>query len=480
MKYLPKPHQSYCIDLLTKPLFPESKGLFLDMGMGKTAITLTAIANLLDDFAINKVLVIAPLRVAEDTWTTEAQKWEHTRHLRVIPVLGTAKKRTKQLCRTGDIFVINRENVEWLCDPKASGLKKWDFDLVVIDELSSFKNNQAKRWRALKRRMPPDCPVWGLTGTPAPKSYIDLWPQIFLLDRGQRLGTTLGSYREKYFNPGARRGHVVFDWRLKRGAKEAIDNRLSDLCIAMRKEDYLSLPPITYNRVAVRMDKKERAIYDELKREKVLAELEGKELDSAIVGATAAALSNKLLQLSGGAVYDEDGGVQVIHKRKLDALVELEEAAQGQPLLVFYAYKHEADRIMEKFPHAVLISDPKSFTAFNPAMPRKIGTSEIIAAWNAGEIAMLLCHPASAGHGLNLQAGGHMVVWYSLPWSLELYQQANARLHRMGQESPVIVHHIICEDTLDDRVLTVLGQREESQDGLLRALKAYIIEEEAT
>lgn len=466
MKYLPKPHQSFCIDLLTKPLVPKSQGLFLDMGMGKTAITLTAIVELLNDFALNKVLVIAPLRVAEDTWTTEAAKWEHTRHLRVIPVLGTAKKRAKQLCRAGDIFVINRENVEWLCDPKASGLKKWDFDLVVIDELSSFKNNQSKRWRALKRRMPPDCPVWGLTGTPAPKSYIDLWPQIFLLDRGQRLGTTLGSYREKYFNPGARRGHVVFDWRLKRGAKEAIDNRLSDLCIAMRKEDYLTLPPITYNRVAVRMDKKERAVYDELKREKVLAELEGKELDSAIVGATAAALSNKLLQLSGGAVYDEDGGVQVIHKRKLDALVELEEAAQGQSLLVFYAYKHEADRIMEKFPHAVKLD-------------KDADTVETIAAWNAGEIPMLLCHPASAGHGLNLQMGGHMVVWYSLPWSLELYQQANARLHRMGQESPVIVHHIICEDTLDDRVLTVLGQREEDQDGLLRALKAYITEEEA-
>ena len=435
------------------------------MGMGKTGITLSAITQLIDDFAIRKVLVIAPLRVAEDTWTTEAEKWDHTRHLRVVPVLGPAKKRTQALQTVGDIYVINRENVEWLCDPKESGLKNWPFDLVVIDELSSFKNNQSKRWRALKRRMPLDCPVWGLTGTPAPNSYIDLWPQIYLLDKGFRLGPTLGSFREKYFNPGARRGHVVFEWRLKTGAKDAIDKRLSDLCISMRKEDYLTLPPITYNRVGVRMDKKERGVYEELKREKVLTLLEGKELDSAIVGATAASLSNKLLQLSGGAVYDEDGGVQVIHKRKLDALAELEEAAQGQPLLVFYSYKHEAERIREKFPNAVKLDADAD-------------TVSTIRAWNAGEIPILLCHPASAGHGLNLQMGGHMVVWYSLPWSLELYQQANARLHRMGQENPVVVHHIICEDTLDDKVLSALGRKEETQDALLKALKAYIYEGE--
>ena len=420
---------------------------------------------MIDDFAIQKVLVIAPLRVAEDTWAREADKWDHTRHLRVVPVLGPAKKRIAALATPGDIYVINRENVVWLCEPKESGLKKWDFDLVVIDELSSFKNPQSKRWRALKRRLPTTCPVWGLTGTPAPKGYTDLWPQVFLLDRGQRLGPTLGFYREKYFNPGARRGHVVFDWRLKPGAKEAIDKRLSDLCISMRKEDYLHLPPITFNRVAVRMDKKERAAYEELKREKVLTELNGKTLDSAVLGSTAASLSGKLLQMAGGSVYDDEGGVQEIHTRKLDALDELVEAAQGQPLLVFYAYKHEADRICARFPACVKLGSG-------------VDTSETIKAWNAGEIPMLLCHPASAGHGLNLQEGGHMVVWYSLPWSLELYAQANARLHRMGQENPVIVHHIICENTLDDKVLTVLGQREESQDALLRALKAYITNEE--
>jgi len=430
---------------------------------GKTSITLTAIAQLIDDFAISKVLVIAPLRVAEDTWTRESAKWDHTQHLRVSPVLGDRKKRLKALAAEADIYVTNRENVVWLCDPKESGLKRWPFDLVVIDELSSFKNTQAKRWRALKRRVPIGVPIWGLTGTPAPKGYTDLWPQVFLLDRGERLGPTLGAYREKYFNPGARRGHVVFNWNLKPGAKEAIDRKLSDLCISMRGADWLDLPPITFNRVAVRMDKKERAAYEELKKEKVLSEFDGKSLESVVYGTTSAAISGKLLQMSGGAVYNEEGGVQLIHSRKLDALAELEEAAQGQPLLVFYSYKHDADRIMEKFPAAV-------------KMVADADTVATISAWNAGEIPMLLCHPASAGHGLNLQGGGHIIIWYGLPWSLELYQQANARLHRMGQEQGVIVHHVVCEDTLDDRVLSVLGQREATQDGLLQALKAYVSE----
>lgn len=466
MKFIPKTHQKYCIEKLTSPAKPESAGLILDMGLGKTSITLTAIEYLIyQEMAVNKVLVIAPLRVAEDTWTTEAAKWDHLRHLRISPVLGDRKKRLKGLATPADLYVINRENVEWLCDPRESGMKHWDFDLVVIDELSSFKNNQAKRWRALKRRMPKDTPVWGLTGTIAPKGYIDLWPQIYLLDRGERLGATLGAYREKYFSPGARRGHVVFSWSLKHGAKEAIDQRLQGLCISMRKEDWLDLPPITFNRVAVTMNRKERRLYDELKRDKVLTMLEGKELDSAVVGATAAALSNKLLQMSGGAVYDEDGGVVHIHDRKLDALGELVEAAQGQPVLVFYAYKHEAERIKAKFKDAV-------------ALDRSADTVATIKAWNGGDIPLLLCHPASAGHGLNLQGGGHIIVWYGLPWSLELYQQANARLHRMGQTDPVIVHHIVCEDTLDDRVLAVLGQREADQNSLIEALRVYIEKEQ--
>ncbi len=465
MRFVPKTYQQYCIDRLLTPPEPESAGLLLDMGLGKTSVTLTAADNLIwDEFAVDKALVIAPLRVAEDTWTTETAKWDHLRRLRVSPVLGDRKHRLAGLAANADLYVINRENVEWLCDPKESGLRTWPFDLVIIDELSSFKNHQAKRWRALKRRMPAGTPVWGLTGTVAPRGYIDLWAQIYLLDRGRRLGPTIGAYRERYFTPGARKGHIVYEWRLKEGARERIDSALGDLCLSMRKEDYLDLPPVTFNRVAVRMDRKERALYDALKRDKVLTMLDGQDLDSAVVGATAAALSGKLLQMAGGAVYDEDGGVVEIHRRKLDALAELEEAAQGQPLLVFYAYKHEADRIQAKFPRAVRLD-------------ASADTVDTIARWNAGEIPMLLCHPASAGHGLNLQAGGHILIWYGLPWSLELYQQANARLHRMGQTDPVVVHHIVCEDTLDDKVLSVLGQRGAEQDRLIAALKAYIKEE---
>lgn len=472
MQFEPRPHQKYCIQRLTQAGAPESMGLLLDMGLGKTVIALTAVAHFIySEFSAAKVLVIAPLRVAEDTWTTEAAKWDHLAGLRISPVLGDQKRRLAALAADADLYVINRENVEWLCDPKRSGLDRWPFDLVIIDELSSFKNNQAKRWRALKRRMPTGTPVWGLTGTIAPKGYIDLWPQIYLLDRGERLGRTLGAYREKYFNPGARRGHVVFDWRLKAGAKEAIDTRLRDLCVSMRTEDWVQLPPVTFNRVVVRMDKREWALYQELKREKVLTALEVQEAlgqsagDGDIVGATAAALSGKLLQMAGGSIYDEDGEVVRIHSRKLDALEEITEAAQGQPLLVFYAYKHEAQRIRERFPAAVQMGDGEGRD-----------TQQVIRRWNAGEIPMLLCHPASAGHGLNLQAGGHIAVWYGLPWSLELYQQANKRLHRMGQQERVIIHHIICTGTLDEKVLAVLAQREADQNALLDALKAYIEE----
>lgn len=464
MIYEPRPHQAFCLDILRERYHA---GLLLDMGMGKTGITLTAADELLwDEFAVDCFLVIAPKRVAEDTWTTEAAKWDHLGRLRVAKCLGTDKQRRAALRSRSDLYVINRENVDWLCQ---TGV--WPFTGrrlgVIIDELSSFKNQQSKRWRALRKRIK-GCPVvWGLTGTPAPKGYIDLWPQIYLLDEGKRLGATLGAFRSQYFDPGARRGHVVYDWKLKPGAKERIDFALTDLCISMRKEDWLTLPPVTHNEVRVRMDKKERAVYDELKKEKVLTQLEGKDLEETIMGATAAALSNKLLQLSGGAVYDDGGGVVELHSRKLDALDELAEAAQGQSLLVFYAYKHEARRICARFPDAVLMGSGEGKD-----------TQSVIAKWNAGEIPMLLCHPASAGHGLNLQGGGHIIVWYSPIWDLELYQQANARLHRMGQEHPVVIHHIITEDTLDDKVLAVLNGKDQVQQGLIDALKAYIKKEE--
>ena len=396
--------------------------------------------------------------MAEDTWTREAAKWDHLTGLRVVPVLGDQKHRLAALAAPGDIYVINRENVQWLVETFG---KRWDFDAIIIDELSSFKSPKAKRWRCLKRVAKLAKIVWGLTGTPAGNGYIDLWPEMFLIDGGDRLGHTLGEFRTKWFSPGAHKGNIVYEWRLKPGAKEDIDRRLSDICLSMSKEDWLTLPPVVHNTVTVRMDAKERKLYDQLRRDCVLPLLGGeladmKNFDQAIVGGTAATLSGKLLQMANGAVYDEDGGVVHIHDRKLDALADIAEEAHGQSLLVFYSYRHDIDRIRERFPQAV-----------------EIGGSETITAWNAGEIPMLLCHPASAGHGLNLQQGGHIIVWFGLPWSLELYQQANARLNRMGQGQSVIVHHVVCEGTLDEKVLSALTEKDAVQKGLLDALKGY-------
>lgn len=396
--------------------------------------------------------------MAEDTWTREAAKWDHLTGLRVVPVLGDQKHRLAALATPGDIYVINRENVQWLVETYG---KRWDFDAIIIDELSSFKSPKAKRWRCLKRVAKLAKIVWGLTGTPAGNGYIDLWPEMFLIDSGERLGHTLGEFRTKWFSPGAHKGNIVYEWKLKPGAKEDIDRRLSDICLSMSKEDWLTLPPVVHNTVTVRMDAKERKLYDQLRRDCVLPLLGGeladmKNFDQAIVGGTAATLSGKLLQMANGAVYDEDGGVVHIHDRKLDALADIAEEAHGQSLLVFYSYRHDIDRIRERFPQAV-----------------EIGGSETITAWNAGEIPMLLCHPASAGHGLNLQQGGHIIVWFGLPWSLELYQQANARLNRMGQGQSVIVHHIVCEGTLDEKVLSALTEKDAVQKGLLDALKGY-------
>lgn len=455
MRYTPRKHQQLAGDFLREH---NRAALLLDMGLGKTVITLTRLSELFADFAIEKALVIAPKRVAEDTWTREAAKWDHLAGLRVVPVLGDQKHRLAALSAPGDIYVINRENVQWLIETCG---KHWDFDAIVIDELSSFKSPKAKRWRCLKRVAKLAKIVWGLTGTPAGNGYIDLWPEMFLIDGGERLGRTLGEFRTKWFSPGAHKGNIVYEWRLKPGAKEDIDRRLSDICLSMSKEDWLTLPPVVHNTVTVRMDAKERKLYDRLRRDCVLPLLGGeladmKNFDQAIVGGTAATLSGKLLQMANGSVYDEDGGVVHIHDRKLDALADIAEEAHGQSLLVFYSYRHDIDRIRERFPQAV-----------------EIGGSETIRAWNDGEIPMLLCHPASAGHGLNLQQGGHIIVWFGLPWSLELYQQANARLNRMGQGQSVIVHHVVCEGTLDEKVLSALTEKDAVQKGLLDALKGY-------
>ena len=429
----------------------------------KTVICLTHVNRLInEEFAASKFLVIAPKRVALSTWTTEAAKWDHLKDLRIARVLGTEKQRMAALSSQADIYVINRENVVWLVEYLG---KDWDFDGIVIDELSSFKSSRAKRWKALRRVAASAQYVYGLTGTPAPNGYIDLWPEIYLLDRGERLGKTLGQFRNAFFNPGAHRGHVVFEWRLKPGAKKQIDKRLADLCLSMQKEDWVDLPERIFNTVWVNLDRSERKLYDQMQRDKILPLLNGEvttdpNYDFAIVADQAAQLSGKLLQMANGAVYDENGDVVHIHDQKLDALEEIMEAAHGEPVLVFYNYKHDLSRICERFPQAKPL--------FN--------SEEMIQAWNRGEIPMLLCHPASAGHGLNLQFGGHIIVWFGLNWSLELYQQANDRLHRMGQERGVIVHHIAARDTLDERVLAALEGKGATQQGLLDALKSYLKE----
>lgn len=419
---------------------------------------------LLEEFRVNKVLVVAPKTVAEDTWTREAAKWDHLKDLRISPVLGTEKQRRKALDTPADIYVINRENIIWLVENYGA---KWPFDALVIDELSSFKSTTAKRWRLLKRVAPMCEIVWGLTGTPASNGYMDLYAEMFLVDGGEHLGKTLTAYRDKYFNPGARKGHIVYEWRLKPGAKDRIDAQLSTFCLSMKACDWLDMPARVDVPHYVHMTSAERKIYDKFERSKVLPLLEGKltesfdDADHAILGSTAATLSGKLLQMANGAVYDDDGNVFHIHDQKLDALADIVEAAGEEPILVYYNYKHDLERILKRFPQAVAFGAGK-------------GTAETIRAWNDGEIPMLLCHPASVAYGLNMQEGGHIIVWFGPTWSLELYQQANARLLRQGQTDTVFIHHILTDGTLDQRVMDALEKKDNIQESLLKALKGYL------
>lgn len=468
MIYQPRKHQVLADEFLQT----HDKGiLLLDMGLGKTVITLTHLHRLIyEEFAVNKALVTAPKRVAEDTWSREAEKWDHLKDLRVVKIMGDAKTRLAALEQKGDIYVINRENIVWLVETLGA---KFDFDAVVIDELSSFKSSASKRWKALRKVIFTAKYVYGLTGTPAPNGYTDLWPEVYLFDRGERLGRTVSAYRNEFFSPGAHKGHIVYEWRLKCGAKQRIDAKLSDLCLSMSKEDWLDLPERTYVTVPVFLDKQARKLYDQFKQDKIIPLIQEKmelkatsiddDYDSAVVGDMAAQVSGKLLQMANGAVYDENREVFRIHDAKLNALAEIVEAANGQPVLCFYTYQHDLTRILEYFPTAV-----------------KLSGSDDISRWNRGEIELLLCQPASAGHGLNLQEGGHIIVWFGLPWSLELYQQANDRLHRMGQTQGVIVHHLVAQDTLDERVMAALTAKDATQKGLLDALKNFIKEEVPT
>lgn len=441
MKFIPHPYQRYAVDQI---LNVKKLALFLDMGLGKTSITLTAIEELMcNRFDIHRVLIIAPKRVAEDTWSREITKWEHLRHLRISKVLGTEKQRIAALQLDADIYTINRENVEWLCDNVT-----WNFDMVVIDELSSFKSAASRRFKALRKAMPLVKRVVGLTGTPAPNGLMDLWAQIYLLDQGERLGRTITDFRNRYFDAGKVHNNIVFNYTPKIGAEERIYGLLSDIAVSMKASDWLDLPERVDNIVPIVLPDSVLKSFNKFKREKILTE--------EITAANAAVLTNKLLQYSNGAIYNDNGNVEVIHQCKLDALGELIEYANGNPLLVFYAYKHDKQRIMEKY------------------NARHLDTSKDIAEWNQGKIPLLLAHPASAGHGINLQEGGNTVIWFSLPYSLELYEQANARLHRQGQKKRVIVHHLICDGTFDASVLDILGTKENRQEKLLTALKAML------
>jgi len=423
------------------------------MGMGKTVSTLTAIDNLIFLGEVYKVLVIAPLRVAEDTWSTEVEKWDHIKHLRVSKILGTKKQRKEALMKDADIYVTNRENIDWLVNECFSS---WLWDMVVIDELSSFKSSKAKRFRALKKVRPYFKRMVGLTGTPAPNSLIDLWPQIYLLDGGKRLGRTITSYRQQYFNPGKRNQYIVYNWELKDGAEEQIHKKIGDICISMMAKDYLDIPERIDNIININLPKNAINKYKQLEKDLVL------ELgEDDITAANAAVLTNKLLQMSNGAIYSEDKQVIEIHDEKLKALLDIIESANGKPVLIFYSFKHDFDRIVNflksKKLNAIGLEDSKD-----------------IKKWNNGEIPILLVHPASAGHGLNLQYGGNIIVWFGLTWSLELYQQANARLHRQGQKESVIIHHLVSKDTVDEDVIKTLGSKEVNQNVLLEAVKARL------
>lgn len=445
MKYEPHNYQQFATDfILEHPI----SCLMLDMGLGKTVITLTALWQLaLDSFDVSRILVIAPKRVAEDTWPKELSKWEHLSGLDATLVMGTQAERKAALRQQTFLYIINRENVSWLV-----ANHPWDFDMVVIDELSSFKSNQAQRFKAMKKVRPLVSRIVGLTGTPAPNSLLDLWPEMYLMDMGQRLGRFIGGFRDRFFTPDKRNREIIYSYKPREGAEEAIYGLISDICISMKAVDYLDMPELIMNRIEVSMDSRERKIYDDFQRDMVVS-LQGEELDAV----NAAALSGKLTQMANGAVYGENRKVLHIHDRKLDALEDLMEAANGKPLLVAYWYEHDLQRIKSRFKNA-----------------RCIDTTQDIDDWNAGKIPLALIHPASAGHGLNLQEGGCTIVWFGLTWSLELYQQLNARLWRQGQKHTVVIHHIVTKGTHDEDVLRALDNKDTQQSALIDAVRARL------
>lgn len=451
MIYEPYPYQQYCA---ARIVADTAVGLFLDMGLGKTVITLDAINTLrYDRWAVQRVLIIAPKKVAEGTWTKEAQKWEHLRHLRISAVLGSQQKRLRALATPADIYVINRDNVAWLVDYFKNA---WPFDMVVLDESSSFKNSQSKRFKALKLVRSRINRLVELTGTPASNGLIDLWAQIYLLDGGARLGRTLGQYRERFFDPDKRSRTQIFSYTPKDGSMEYIQQAIGDICVSMKAEDYLNLPDRMFDDVPVVLDDKARKAYRQLERDLLLELDEGQ-----ITAASAGVLTGKLLQLCNGAVYDSEKRPLAIHNCKVEAFLEVLEQLNGQHCLVFYNFQHDRDRLL-----AALEPLGLRVRVYQNAADED--------AWNAGEIDVLLAHPASCAYGLNLQNGGHHIVWFGLTWSLEQYEQANKRLHRQGQRHPVIVHHLVVQGGMDEDVIESLRAKGDTQEALMDALKARI------
>ncbi len=456
MKFKPHDYQKYATQFIKKnPI----AALLLDMGLGKTIITLTAIHDLMfDSFEVQKVLIIAPLRVARDTWPAEIEKWEHLKHLTYSVAVGTVEERISALKHKADIYIINRENVQWLVEE--SGIP-FDFQMIVIDELSSFKNHQTKRFKALMKVRPKAKRIVGLTGTPSSNGLMDLHAEFRLLDMGERLGRFIGQFRNTYFQPDKRNGMIVYSYKPLPYAEDAIYEKISDITISMRATDHLNMPELIMSEYCVEMSAEEKEKYMELKKELIL-ELP----DSEITAANAASLSNKLSQMANGAIYDDEKNIISIHDRKLDALEDIIEAANGKPILVAYWFKHDLERIKERL-HKLHIP----FSTMDK--------SDSIRKWNTGKLPVALIHPASAGHGLNLQSGGSCLVWFGLTWSLELYQQTNARLWRQGQQSKtVVIQHIITKGTVDERIMKALQDKDETQTALMEAVKAEIAREE--
>ena len=446
MKYKPHSYQEYAIRYIeTHPI----SALLIDMGLGKTSITLTAICNLLfDSFEVCKVLVIAPLRVAKNTWTDEIKKWEHLSTLTYSLIVGNENERLSALNEKADIYIINRENVDWLVNK--SGYK-FDFDMVVIDELSSFKNHQSKRFKSLMKVRPLVERIVGLTGTPSSNGLMDLFAEFKILDMGKRLGYFIGQYRNTYFKPDKTNGPIVYSYKPLPNAENAIYEKISDITVSMTANEYLKMPELLTSNYVVELSNSEKNQYDEMKKSLVLEITDGE-----ITASNAASLSNKLCQLSNGAIYDDEQNIVEIHDRKLEALEDIIESMNGKPLLIAYWYRHDLERIKSRF------------------SVREIKTNEDISDWNDGKIPVALIHPASAGHGLNLQNGGSTLVWFGLTWSLELYQQTNARLYRQGQKNTVVIQHIITKGTIDEQILKALQKKNKTQADLIDAVRANL------